>query len=88
MKLYQAGYRRVVAMMGSSLSEAQEELLIEQFQSVIVMLDGDEAGHRASVQCRLRLGNRVCVRAISLPEGCEPDQMSAADIQNLLKSHT
>ena len=86
MKLYQAGYRRVVALMGSSLSEAQAELLIEQFQSVILMLDGDEAGRRASDQCLLRLGNRVCVQAMSLPEGCQPDQLPTEDIQNLLKS--
>jgi len=85
MKLYQAGYRRVVAMMGSSLSEAQTELLIGHFESVIVMLDGDEVGRRASDQCLLRLGNRVCVQAISLPEDCQPDQLSPKDIQRLLK---
>jgi DNA primase len=75
----------VVALMGSSLSEAQEELLVEQFQSVIVILDGDEAGRRASDQCLLRLRNRVCVQTISLPEGCQPDRLSPEDIQNLLK---
>jgi DNA primase len=86
MKLYQAGYRRVVALMGSSLSEAQEELLTVHFQSVIVLLDGDEAGRRASDQCLLRLEKRVCVQAISLPEGCQPDQLPPENIQELLKS--
>jgi len=85
MKLYQAGYRRVVAMMGSSLSEAQEELLTLHFESVIVMLDGDEAGQEASKDCLLRLGRRMPIRAIALPEGCQPDQLPTEEIQNLLK---
>lgn len=85
MKLYQAGYRRVVALMGSSLSQAQEDLLIKHFESVIVMLDGDDAGRKASDQCLTRLGKRACVRVISLPENCQPDQLSTEDLQNLLK---
>jgi len=85
MRLYEAGYRRVVALMGSSLSQAQEELLTKHFESVIVMLDGDEAGQRASEQCLLRLGKRVCIRAISLPEGRQPDQLSPEEIQKLVK---
>jgi hypothetical protein len=84
MKVYQAGYRRVVAMMGSSLSQGQEELLIRHFESVSIMLDGDQAGSRASDQCLLRLGKRVSVRVISLPEDCQPDQLSTKDIHDLL----
>lgn len=85
MKVYQAGYRRVVALMGSSLSEAQGELLFGHFESVIVMLDGDKAGRRASEECLRRLGKRVWARAIHVPDGRQPDQLSTADIQNLLK---
>jgi len=86
MKIYQAAYRRVVAMMGSSLSPAQEELLIKHFESVIVMLDGDRAGRRASDDCLLRLGKRMSGRVISLPDGYQPDQLSTTDIQEMLKS--
>jgi hypothetical protein len=85
MRVYEAGYRRVVALMGSSLSEAQEQLLTLHFASVIVMLDGDEAGRRASEKCVVRLGRRMWVRAISLPDGCQPDQLSPENIQELLK---
>lgn len=84
MKLYQAGYRRVVAMMGSSLSQAQEELLANHFDRVIVMLDGDNAGLKASDDCLRRLGKRVWTRATSLPAACQPDQLSIAQIQSLL----
>ena len=43
MKVTQAGYP-CVALMGSTMSKAQEELLAEHFAHVVVMLDGDEAG--------------------------------------------
>lgn len=85
MRVYEAGYRRVVALMGSSLSEAQEQLLIRHFQSVILMLDGDQAGHRASEKCLARLGPRMRAQTITLPDGCQPDQLSPEDIQELLK---
>jgi len=88
MKIYQAAYRRVVAMMGSSLSPAQEELLIKHFESVIVMLDGDAAGRRATDDCLLRLGKRMPTRVISLADGCQPDQLSTTQIQELLKHLT
>jgi DNA primase len=72
-------------LMGCSLSEAQEQLLIRYFQSVILMLDGDEAGRRASEQCLARLGLRMHAQTITLPNGCQPDQLSQENIQELLK---
>src|SRR2546428_1923941 len=50
LRVHQAGYRNVVALMGSSLAEAQEELLRKHFQQLVLMLDGDDAGRRASQQ--------------------------------------
>jgi DNA primase len=47
-KVWQAGHRPVVALMGSSLSEAQTTLLHRQFRSALLMLDGDTAGQSAN----------------------------------------
>ena len=44
MKLHQAGFEQVVALMGTTLSEVQEGLLLEHFDRVVLLLDGDEAG--------------------------------------------
>jgi DNA primase len=41
MKVHQAGYPFVVALMGSSLSGEQERLLMEYASMVLLMLDGD-----------------------------------------------
>lgn len=45
MKVWQAGFKNVVALMGSSLSEEQEILIVDAVGSqgkVILMLDGDK----------------------------------------------
>lgn len=68
MKLHQHGCRKVVALMGSTLSAAQEELIRQHTNSqshVIVMLDENEAGKagREDIACRL---SKFCfVRVLS-----------------------
>ena len=43
MKVHQAGISKVVALMGSTVSEHQEKLL-RPFKSIILFLNGDDAG--------------------------------------------
>jgi len=45
-----------VALMGASMSEAQEELLVEHFNVACIMLDGDQAGRYGATDCVARLG--------------------------------
>jgi DNA primase len=74
-----------VALMGSSMSEAQEELVVRHFHVVCVLLDGDEAGQEGSRDCLARLGRRMWTYAPVLPEGKQPDMLSTEEIQALLK---
>jgi DNA primase len=83
MKVHQAGYP-CVALMGSSLSQRQEELLREYFSGVVLMLDGDEAGRRATDECLVRLGRKLWVKAIWLSDGQQPDQLEAETLRGLL----
>ena len=76
MKVTQAGYP-CVALMGSTMSKAQEELLGEHFGHVVVMLDGDEAGREAAVGIADRLQRVVYqVQLVDLPQGVQPDNIS------------
>lgn len=84
MKLHQAGFEQVVALMGTTLSEDQEELLLEHFDRVVLLLDGDEAGRLASREIGGRLCERGFVRVVPVPEGSDPDRMSSEQIQGLL----
>jgi DNA primase len=79
LKVHQAGYGNVVALMGASLSEKQAELLQTHFREVIVMLDGDEAGRRASWVLSARW---PAVYLARVPAGRQPDQLSPGDPRN------
>ena len=83
MKVHQAGALEVVALMGSSLSDAQEYLLA-QFARVIIFLDGDEAGRGAARTIALRLGTKTFIKMIEVADGEQPDQMSSEKIQTIL----
>ena len=83
MKVTRAGFP-CVALMGSSLSEQQEQLLGQRFYKVCLLMDGDAAGKEAGETIAQRLLRRLYVRVIDLPEGKHPDQLGADEICSLL----
>ena len=84
LRVHQAGYHNVVALMGVTLSEAQEQLLRERFPKLVLMLDGDEAGRRASQQLAARLKGKVSLSVVEVPSGRQPDQLSNEEIGQIL----
>jgi len=84
LKVTAAGFP-CVALMGSSLSAAQEELIVRHFNVVCILLDGDEAGEQGSLDCLARLGRRMWAYAPKMPEGKQPDTLSMEEIQALVK---
>jgi len=84
MKVHQAGFLHVVALMGCEMSEHQEALLVECFDEVVIMLDNDKAGNYAATQIVARLMDKVFVRVVNVPEGKQPDQLSSEEIRQLL----
>ena len=73
-----------VALMGSSISNAQEKLFVQHFKSVILLFDGDDAGHQAGTDGLARLGRSTWVFAPELPRGKQPDMLDVEEIQVLL----
>jgi DNA primase len=86
-RLHQAGVA-AVALMGTRLSDAQQHVLLRSFRGVILMLDGDEAGRRATASIAARLRPYTSLRVIPLPASLQPDQLSAAEIGQILRLHT
>ena len=84
MKVHQAGYPCVVALMGSTLSARQEKLLEDHFQRVVLMLDGDKAGISAATTIAARVTRKLFVKVVDVPAGRQPDQMSTEEIRVLL----
>jgi len=85
MKVDQAGFP-AVALMGSTMSEAQEQLLICDFDRVVVMLDGDEAGRKAADEFSARLVRKVFVRVVDAGDDRQPDQLSTEELRQMLAS--
>jgi DNA primase len=87
MKLHQSGYRKVVALMGSTMSAAQEELIkrhTDRHSQVIVMLDEDEAGEAGREDIAVRLAKFCFVKMHVFDQpGAQPDQLSAEDVAAL-----
>jgi len=84
MKVWQSSRPFVVALMGSSLSEQQEELLLRQFKKVTLLMDGDSAGREASEEIAKRLLRRLHVRIVNLADGHQPDQLDEEYIRRAL----
>jgi DNA primase len=91
MKLHQHACKRVVALMGSTMSAAQEELIRQHTSSqsqVIVMLDENEAGKagREDIACRLSKFCFVRVHQFSRPD-MEPEHLTAEELQQLMEGN-
>ena len=84
LRLRQAGVRSVVGLMGSALYPPQQRILLQRFQRVILMLDGDAAGRRATAEVAARLRAYCQVQVVDLAERMQPDQMSPEQIRQLL----
>ena len=87
MKLYQLGHRRVVALMGCSLSPAQEELIHRHFGTkarIVLMLDEDDAGRTARDEIVVRLAKFAFVRIhVFDHEGQQPEQLTCGEVELL-----
>jgi DNA primase len=86
-KLHQHGCRKVVALMGSTMSTTQEELIrqhVSRHSQVIIMLDENEAGRagRDDIACRLSKFCFVRVHEFEEPD-MEPEHLSAEQVQQL-----
>ena len=85
LRVSQAGFESVVALMGTELYEHPVQLLRDRFRRVALLLDGDAAGRvgRDRVAARLRDLCEVCL--IGLPEGRQPDQLPEGELRQLIE---
>jgi len=84
MKVHQAGFRNVVALMGSSMTEEQERLLAAATDRLVLMFDGDEAGVAALRKVYGRSRRRTFLREAHLESGEQPDSLADERLKELL----
>ncbi len=69
-----------VALLGTSLSPRQRQLLLE-LPKVVLLLDGDQAGRRATVSISAQLANAM---PVDLPVGLDPDDLTDDALLDIL----
>ena len=86
--VHQAGHPSVVALMGSTLSQGQADLVTRHFDRVLLTLDGDKAGQDGTAVITSILVRRLRVTTISLKEDTQPDQLASGEIQRVVWNHS
>ena len=84
-KVHQAGFPNVVALMGCSLSGQQADLLTRHFAEAILLLDGDEAGERATAKITATLSETMKVYRGRVPQGRQPDELLPAELRSVIE---
>jgi DNA primase len=84
MRVHQAGFPYVVGLMGAVLSGTQRELIVRRFSNVTLLLDADATGRSATVRIAAALRPFCAVTERSPGSGCQPDQLSADQIRQIL----
>ncbi len=76
LSLYQAGFKNVVASMGTSLTQDQARLIKRYTDTVLISYDGDSAGQKANMRgLDILKGEGLNVKVVPLPEGLDPDDV-------------
>lgn len=74
--LYSAGFKNVVASMGTALTQEQARLLKRYVDTVYISYDGDAAGQKANLKGMDILKDEgLNVKVVPLPEGLDPDDV-------------
>lgn len=74
--VYNAGFRNVVASMGTSLTVEQARMLKRYADTVLISYDGDGAGQKATIRgLEILKKEGLEVKVVSLPDGLDPDDV-------------
>ncbi len=74
--LYQAGFKNVVASMGTSLTREQARLCKRYTDTVYISYDGDFAGQSANLRgLDILKAEGLQIRVVPMPEGLDPDDV-------------
>ena len=74
--IYEAGFRGVVASMGTSLTKEQARLAKRYTENVFISYDGDFAGQKANLRgLEILKQEGLKVRVVPMPDGMDPDDV-------------
>lgn len=75
--LHQAGYTKVLASLGTALTQGQAKLLKRYSNEIYISYDGDTAGQKATLKgLDVLQAEGLKVKVITMPEGVDPDDFA------------
>jgi DNA primase len=86
--LHEHGMSNVVALMGSTMSDEQEEILRSRLLPtgfIYFLFDGDDAGERARESIPARFKKHCGVAAPVLPAGKQPTDLDFEELENMFQ---
>jgi len=84
-KLYMAGYRNVVACMGSTITGGQQNLLYQRVFNVVILFDADKAGVKGTARALEDMKEKVKVKPLFIPcEGKDPGDLTINELRDLI----
>jgi DNA primase len=86
-KLILNGFSNVVALMGWSMSEQQEELILSITDKIAIFLDNDDAGKEATKKIHKRLIYKAFIKVVPYPDDeskTQPEDFDKKELTNLL----
>jgi DNA primase len=86
MRIAQAGFPNAVALLGTSLSQIQISWL-SNANFILLMLDGDPAGHKAASSILNTLGASIKVVEQRLLDNMEPEDLHESYLRSILRSY-
>lgn len=72
-RVWDSGYKNVVATLGASMSPSQAHLLSHYASKLVILYDGDEAGRKGAQKIKELYSSIFNINIINLPEGEDPD---------------
>ena len=83
LKMWQFGYRPIVALLGSHPSPLQIEKIVREWQKVVVVPDGNQAGRDMGVRVKKMIAGRIEVTIKTIGEGRDPGDMTEEEFRDL-----
>lgn len=80
----QNGFPATVSALGSSLSDEQIDLLVGTGRRLVLFFDGDESGRAGTAAALQKLAPYAFVRAVTLDDGKQPDDLTVNELEAVL----
>lgn len=86
MFLHQNGYKNVIACLRNFITEAQKWILIKNFMSVYLFLDGDKGGETGRSNIYNEIKDYLDVYEVKPIDGKDPDEMTKEEIDEAFRT--